>query len=178
MDDEFADRLVRSDFTEKKLRAIGNRYKLNETGELFRKIGDRYVKIPRIQERLSLLKELHDGHGHFGQEATWKRLYMYYWWSKAYEEVKDYVKSCEECQLFGYLPDKLPNAGKIPVNGLFERFGIDYIGPFPESRSGNKYIIIAVKYFTNWPVAKALSKADSDTTIKFLYEEIFGKGKR
>ncbi|KAG1586347.1 hypothetical protein G6F48_006664 [Rhizopus delemar] len=70
-------------------------------------------------------------------------------------------------------PDKLPNVGKIPVNGLFERFGIDYIGPFPESRPGNKYIIIDVEYFTNWPAAKAVSKASSDTTIKFLYEEIF-----
>ncbi|EIE75604.1 hypothetical protein RO3G_00308 [Rhizopus delemar RA 99-880] len=164
---------VLGDCTDKKTKSIGTRYRLNEEGDLFRKIGDRFVKVPTIHERALLLKEVHDGHGHYGQDATWKRLYLQYWWPKAYEETKNYVKSCVPCQLFANLPENLPVVGKVPVNHLFERFGIDYIGPFPESRSGNKYIIMAIEYFTNWPVAKAVKKADSETTVKFLYEEIF-----
>lgn len=161
------------DWSDEKLKVIGLRYRLNEKGELFRKIGSRFVNIPSIQRRKEVLQEVHDGHGHFGQEATWKRLYGHYWWPKAYEEVKDYVKSCESCQMFAYLPEQLPASGKIPVNNLFERFGVDYIGPFPESRSGKKYIIVAIEYFTSWPIAKAVEKADSDTTVKFLYEDVF-----
>ncbi|KAG1614235.1 hypothetical protein G6F46_007107 [Rhizopus delemar] len=155
------------------LKSIGLRFRLSKDGHLLRKVGDRYVKVPRIDERVTVLKEVHDGHGHFGQEATWKRLYMNYWWPNAYNEVRDYVKSCESCQLFSYLPAKEPLIGKIPVRSLFERFGVDYIGPFPTSRSGKEYIIMAVEYYTGWPIARAVEKADSDTTIKFLYEDLF-----
>lgn len=41
--------------------------------------------MPKIQDRAKILKEVHDGHGHFGQEATWKRLYFGYWWPRSYE---------------------------------------------------------------------------------------------
>lgn len=58
------------------IRKVGNRFKLNEKGEMFRKIGERYVRIPKKSERESILKEVHDGHGHFGREATWRRLYL------------------------------------------------------------------------------------------------------
>lgn len=155
------------------IKSINLRFRLNEESELFRKIGERYVKVPKIRDRLDIIKETHDGHGHFGQEATWKRLYFSYWWPYAYEDIKNYVSSCEECQLFAYLPEKVPEIGQIPVLRLFERFAIDYVGPFPESKLKNKYIIMAVEYYTGWPVARAVRSADSDTTVKFLYEDVF-----
>ncbi|SAL94812.1 hypothetical protein, partial, partial [Absidia glauca] len=56
---------------------------------------------------------------------------------------------------------------------LFDQFSIDFIGPFPTTESGNKYIIIAVENFTRWPVAIATKENDSLTTARFLYEHIF-----
>lgn len=146
---------------------------MNDKGELFRKVSDRFVKIPKISEREGVLKENHDGHGHFGQDATWARLYRYYWWPNSYNEVKEYVKSCKACQMHSYLPNRTPLVGTVPVERLFERFAVDFIGPFPESEKKNKYILMAVEYYTNWPVAKAVRRADSATVINFLYEEIF-----
>lgn len=32
---------------------------------------------------------------------------------------------------------------------------------------------MAVEYYTSWPIARAAKSADSDTIVKFLYEEIF-----
>lgn len=52
------------------------------------------------------------------------------------------------------MPTKVPEIGHVPVDRLFERF-------------------VAVEYFTSWPIAKAVKRADSETTIRFLYEEIF-----
>jgi hypothetical protein len=46
-------------------------------GRLYRYVGDRRVVIPPIEERKGILQEVHDGHGHFGVEATWVRLYMH-----------------------------------------------------------------------------------------------------
>ncbi|KAI9468442.1 MAG: hypothetical protein EXX96DRAFT_590640 [Benjaminiella poitrasii] len=47
---------------------------------LYRFVGKegRYVKIPHISERQAVLKEVHDGHGHFGQHTSWARLYHNY----------------------------------------------------------------------------------------------------
>ncbi|KAG1528838.1 hypothetical protein G6F51_014246 [Rhizopus arrhizus] len=62
--------------------------------------------------------------------------------------------------------------GKIDVFHLFERFGLDYVGPLPTSSSGNKYIIVAMEYYTKWPVARATKKADAASAVLFVYEEI------
>nr|GEU34643.1 reverse transcriptase domain-containing protein [Tanacetum cinerariifolium] len=45
--------------------------------------------------------------------------------------------------------------------------GIDFKGPFSSSR-GNKYILVAVDYFSKWVEAKALPTNDSRVVVKFL----------
>ncbi|GJS69073.1 reverse transcriptase domain-containing protein [Tanacetum coccineum] len=45
--------------------------------------------------------------------------------------------------------------------------GIDFMGPFPSSR-GNKYILVAVDYFSKWVEAKVLPTNDARVVIKFL----------
>jgi len=37
-----------------------------------------------------------------------------------------------------------------------ERVAIDVLGPLPETNQGNKYILIAMDYFSKWPEAYAL----------------------
>ncbi|KAG0732158.1 hypothetical protein G6F62_014031 [Rhizopus arrhizus] len=100
-------------------------------------------------------------------------MYSGYWWPGAYQDVKDYVASCTKCQVYARASTKAPLVGTVPITSLFERFAIDYVGPFPASKKGNKYIIVAMEYFTRWPIARAVKSTDSKTTIDFLYEEIF-----
>nr|GFA81096.1 reverse transcriptase domain-containing protein [Tanacetum cinerariifolium] len=45
--------------------------------------------------------------------------------------------------------------------------GIDFMGPFPSSK-GNKYILVAVDYFSKWVEAKALPTNDARVVVKFL----------
>lgn len=144
------------DVTQEQIKNFSLEYKLNDQELLFRRIGNRYVLVPKIKERESILKEVHDCYGDFGQEATWKRLYWQYWWPDAYAKVELYVLSCEKCQMFSNLPDKYPLIGQVPVEGLFQKFGVDYIGPFPTSKNGNKYVILAVEYYTGWPIGRAV----------------------
>ena len=42
------------------------------------------------------------------------------------------------------------------MQGSFYRIGIDIKGPLPITSSGNKYIVVAMDYFTKWPEAKAI----------------------
>ncbi|KAG1135494.1 hypothetical protein G6F37_012849 [Rhizopus arrhizus] len=157
-----------------KLRKKSANYRVDDEGKLYRLFrNERMVLIPKMAERNGIIAMVHNGHGHFGQEATWSRLYNQYWWPTAYEEVKEYVKTCHECQIFANIPSKVSLHGKVPVHHLFERFAIDYIGPFPTSNAKNKYIILAVECYSRWPVAKAVKKVDSRTTVDFMYNELF-----
>nr|GFB75184.1 putative nucleotidyltransferase, ribonuclease H [Tanacetum cinerariifolium] len=55
----------------------------------------------------------------------------------------------------------------IQICEIFDVWGIDFMGPFPSSR-GNKYILMAVDYFSKWVEAKALPTNDAQVVCKFL----------
>nr|GFA69698.1 reverse transcriptase domain-containing protein [Tanacetum cinerariifolium] len=56
---------------------------------------------------------------------------------------------------------------KSPRHFLSRLLGIDFMGPFPSSK-GNKYILVAVDYFSKWVEAKALPTNDARVVVNFL----------
>ena len=50
---------------------------------------------------------------------------------------------------------------------IFYIWGIDFMGPFP-SFFGNKYILVAVEYFSKWPEAQAFSTNNAKVVTNFL----------
>eukprot|EP00257_Ricinus_communis_P024151 XP_015584298.1 uncharacterized protein LOC107262620 [Ricinus communis] len=50
---------------------------------------------------------------------------------------------------------------------IFDVWGIDFMGPFPSS-NGNKYILVAIEYFSKWPEAQALPTDDARVVCWFL----------
>nr|GEU71482.1 hypothetical protein [Tanacetum cinerariifolium] len=62
--------------------------------------------------------------------------------------------------------DEMPQ-NAIQVCEIFDIWGINFMGPFPSSR-GNKYILVAVDYFSKWVEAKALPTNDAQVVVKFL----------
>ncbi len=55
---------------------------------------------------------------------------------------------------------------------IFERWGVDIVRPLPITREGNRYIVVAIDYFSRWPKVRPLKAANADTVATFLYEEI------
>src|SRR6266542_4273798 len=41
-----------------------------------------------------------------------------------------------------------------------------------ETSRGNKYIVVAIDYFTKYPEARALTNANAKSVAKFIYEDI------
>nr|GEU34175.1 reverse transcriptase domain-containing protein [Tanacetum cinerariifolium] len=62
--------------------------------------------------------------------------------------------------------DEMPQ-NTIQVCEIFDVWGIDFMGPFPNSK-GNKYILVAVDYLSKWVEAKALSTNDARVVVNFL----------
>ena len=57
---------------------------------------------------------------------------------------------------------------------LFDAWGIDFMGPFPNS-FGNQYILVAVDYVSKWVEAIPSKTNDNKVVIKFLKENIFSR---
>ena len=65
----------------------------------------------------------------------------------------------------------------MPIHGileveLFDVWGIDFMGPFPNS-GPPKYILVAVDYVSKWVEAVATPTNDSRVVSKFLKSTIF-----
>lgn len=140
---------------------------------------DPLTKVPShyvpFNDRAETILRFHDGLGHLKYDSIITLLKRRFWWPGMDEMVREYIKGCPRCQLdasannFKYrAPIKPIPAVAIP----FERWGIDAVGPLPETKAGNRHIITAIDYATRWVVAKAVKSVDAVTVAKFLYEDI------
>lgn len=104
----------------KELKFLLTKYKAFNN-HLYKKLwGKTFVKISHITERQAVLQNMHDGYGHFGINATWKRLYSQYWWPNAYQNVKEYIKTFHLCQIYSDSNPVLP-IGSVPSDYLFQQ---------------------------------------------------------
>ncbi|PNF41843.1 hypothetical protein B7P43_G16048 [Cryptotermes secundus] len=59
------------------------------------------------------------------------------------------------------------------VGATFERIAIAVAGPFPLSKRGNRYLLIALGYFTKWPEAYAIPSQEESTIAEGLVTNFF-----
>ncbi len=60
----------------------------------------------------------------------------------------------------------------IPICDLFHRIVMDTAGPLPETKSCNKYIMVAIDHYSKWCEAKAVTNHGAKTTVGFLENDI------
>ncbi|KAJ8349026.1 hypothetical protein SKAU_G00276150 [Synaphobranchus kaupii] len=114
------------------------------------------------------------GAGHFGNNKTLHRLRGKFHWPGCRHDVELHVHCCDSCT-----GQKGPNqCSRAPlqqhlVGDPMERVGVDVLGPFPVTDSGNRYILVAMDYFTKWPEAFAVPDQSAATTAERLVEEMF-----
>ncbi|GJR71996.1 reverse transcriptase domain-containing protein [Tanacetum coccineum] len=116
------------------------------------------------QEVVDILTACHNGPigGHHGANYTAKKVFdSGFYWPTIYRDAHDLVTRCDACQCQGKISqkDEMPQ-NAIQVCEIFDVWGINFMGPFPSSR-GNKYILVAVDYFSKWVEAKALPTNDA-----------------
>jgi hypothetical protein len=52
------------------------------------------------------------------------------------------------------------------------KMGVDFIGPFPLTKTGNRYIIVAVDYLTKWVMAQPVPHAGTREVVNFFIRMI------
>lgn len=131
-----------------------------------------YVPVSLRKEILSIY---HDNvlSSHRGILNTYLKIKEKYFWETLRNDVTEYVASCHECQTRKH--PRIKEAGllqPIKVGGPFERFGIDHVGPLPETEAYNRYVIVAVDYLTKWCVTQATDSTNTKNVVDFVINRI------
>jgi hypothetical protein len=142
-------------------------------GILYKIKDGRKLQVVRRFEIEGVMYMMHDHalSAHFGINATYERIKERYYWKGIKNDVETYVKTCNQCQKRGK-PKGKNELHSIKVKEPFYQIGIDFVGPLPQTQKGNKYIIVAMDYFTKWPEAKAVKEATAKEVSEFIMDEI------
>ena len=146
---------------------------------LFKYCSDQIIRrcIPNCEIK-SVLSFCHDQAcgGHFGPKKTAEKvLQCGFYWPTLFKDSFDFCKTCDRCQMLG----KISRRNMMPLNPIltieiFDVWGIDFMGPFPNS-FGNLYILLAVDYVSKWVEVVPCKSNDHKVVVKFLKENIFSR---
>ena len=130
----------------------------------------RVIKRDEVEAILYMM-HTHPIGGHFGMETTYEKIKRRFYWKGMLGDIKRYIQQCDTCQRRGKIGGK-SYLNPIKVENAFDRIGIDYVGPLPRTKRGNKYILVVIDYLTKWIEVKALKEATAEATADFIYKGI------
>ena len=107
--------------------------------------------------------------GHFGKHKTTDRVQQRFYWPTLRKDVADYCRRCEACQKTSRV--KPCHAPLIPLPIMdepFQKIAMDIVGPLPQSRSGNRYVLVICDYAIRYPEAVPMRTVDAESVAKEL----------
>ena len=124
------------------------------------------------QLRSRVVTQYHDDNGHMGIDKTFDAIRAKYFWPSMYKQLYEYVSSCVPCQRRSSRKTHPPLQQTDIPPYPFAKIGLDLSGPYPESLSGNKYIISFVDLYSGWPEAFAVPDKSAGNVVHLLIDEI------
>ena len=148
-------------------------------GVLFRKGEDlKDLVVVPVSLREEVLKLCHDvaSAAHQGKCRTRERISQSFFWYGMSSDIKEYVRGCSVCNKNkpAHRKNKFPltqNHAGLPL----EKVHIDFIGPLPESASGNQHILVIVDQFTKWLEVIPLPSQKAEVTAQALVDHFFAR---
>ena len=124
--------------------------------------------------RHEILVACHDSplSGHMGINKTYEKVRERYFWKGMFKDCEHWVQSCVDCSM-KKTPKNKQKAIVLPIPvGAWERVGVDCLGPFPVTDSGNRHIVVFTEYLTKWCEAFPVATIDAPTIARLLVDEI------
>ena len=133
----------------------------------------RWVAICPEQNRQTLIWQTHQM-SHSGVGRTIARLQLTWYWVGLHADVRRIVRSCEVCQ-------KAKAGGLQPTKGRqrmyagrpWQKLAVDLVGPMPETRAGNRWILVITDHFTRWQDAIPVPDATAPVVAATLDQRVF-----
>lgn len=114
---------------------------------------------------------------HGGFFKTKNRVKQHFFWPNMENDVREYVKNCllcKETKQANYNTTALMGKERIPAES-WQMIAIDFIGPYPRSNNGQKWIFTIVDGFSKYAVISTCREATAEHMIKILEEKVFFK---
>lgn len=131
--------------------------------------------IPRRLQK-DLIQANHDDPtaGHLGFSKTYFRIRGSYFWTGMTRSISKYVRACHHCQTKKRPTTKPPGCLQpLPQpHRPFERIGIDFLGPFPQSTRNNKWILVAIDHLTRYVETASVPAATAHEVANFFIHSI------
>ena len=131
--------------------------------------------VPEVLKK-DILNSLHEGPfgGHLGEDKTLEKLKERFYWPGQYNDVRDWCRTCSVCAS-RKTPAPKPRASLKPVRvgSPMQLVAVDILGPLPESRAGNSYVLVAADYLTRWVEAYPIPNQEAITVARKLTDELF-----
>ena len=89
------------------------------------------------------------------------------------DEILHVIQKCDVCIKF--TDNKKVKLSESENFGLFEKIGVDCIGPLPKSTSGKYHIILATDYASGYVEGIAVKKKTGPVVADFLLKQILTK---
>jgi len=142
-------------------------------GKLLRRLPSGVLKeVPRPEQRLKLIKQMHERCGHFGTRRTTALVLTSFWWHGLQADVTNVVSGCKECSRIkaSFKTADPPTLQPLPIKGLGYRWGVDLAGPLPQTSRGNVYVMICVEHFSKHIEAIPIrNKTPEETAYAFAH---------
>lgn len=128
-------------------------------------------------ERVKILQTSHDvpTSAHLGFFKTFQKNAEDYYWPRMKQQVLNYIRQCETCQ-----KQKMSNFSRFGLMEAekkayfsFEMIAVDCMGPFPRSKKGNAFLVVAVDIFSKLTIMKPLRQATASAIVSFLTDQVF-----
>ena len=131
-------------------------------------------RVPAAEERPQLIAEVHDL-AHFGVTKSATLLSKKFYWYNMFKEVSEYIRKCDPCKRKKAKFITYPELQSIEPTGLFTTVATDTMGAFPETKKGNRYLVMCVELYSRWVEARAIPDQKSATVAKFFEEDILAR---
>ena len=111
--------------------------------------------------------------GHHGRKRVYESISRRFWWKGMWKTVRNWVRSCDMCsrRKFGR-PHRNGEPRSILCSHPFEMVCIDLLGPLPETRSGNTYLLTMLDCFSRWAIVVPIPDTTADTVSAALFTHL------
>ena len=119
----------------------------------------------------TVLKSLHCNliAGHLGVKKTTNKIKQKFYWYRVKDSVKLWIRNCTVCG--ARKSNRRVNKSQpqnYQVGAPMDRVATDIVGPFPQSESGNRHVLLVCDYFTRWIEAYAIPEFSAKTVAQNL----------
>jgi hypothetical protein len=131
--------------------------------------------LPRSKVK-DMLIELRDGPSgsHLGINKTPTKVRQSFYWLQARSDIEKWCRQRDACAASrGPWTRNRGQMHQYNVGTPFERIAIDVAEPFPWRDQGNRYLLIAMDYFTKWPEVCPIPNQEASTTAETLVTNFF-----